>query len=368
MASKKAPPLNWGCILCHGSRAPDSSFVVLPPKSCPFLLIADTNKTTTTLEADLELICDMDGRNCCEAIYNKKPYRAGAVIPNVVLYFRVTFDNETRYYTTGIVTYGKMTYREQSNLFSNDHDLMVSSMSSHDNSIIQQSELWGKRIPFGNIVSLVTSKYPNFGFVGAFCRVSRCDEELPAFLTYKITEETYFESFLDKVSVLENCVSANTYTGYSIVTAQTTSFRLQVTLSKICCDIRIKLSNDNNTISAYDFYAVIEIFHTKRIPLECVETIISSKIKIIYDTLMKLNEQSIIVSNSVKQHKLFLDGLRDFLCVVIKKNFTASYLVKHADTFDKMIIVAEAIATKVPICDNDYEKVLRNLLLTKFLA
>ena len=374
-----------GAICAHGTRSIDNTYVVIPDKIKFVQPIIKEDQLLTwdneINDLDVEFMHNMSERRYAyeNNFFDEKPYLPGHVMKNISLTFKVVFTSGDCY-TTGIITNGNIHNKLLNvNHFQNENDLKNELMRYHDNSIILSDYLWNNNIDLGDILSLITQKNDNIGLIGFFCRQSNIKEEIPKFVTVNIDEDIYHSNFLSKLEALETCVTNNNYEDYCIIDLIDSDIKKNITFAALVSTIKYKLGL-NNTINSFDFHSIIEIYHTKKIPFECI----------IFGIEIKLNEQlyyfntleSAFIENiyELQECEAFHRSLRDNLsqsdrllednitgnnfnrimqniCIIVKHNIK-EYIKRYQTYLDILLIVGDLMISGNIISYNIYRKIL----------
>lgn len=164
----------YGVISAHGVSKPDE-FVVIPPG----ISILPYSKLYNNLEMeagnfskDEHSLIQYEKDRIINFSHNTADiqgthiYNEGDVIPNLYLYFRVTFGEPIpKYYdTTGIVTKGSILPNVVRIIDENEKEIKNNCLFGHDNSIISNDEIWGKTLTLGEVLKLIvnTGKHGNY--------------------------------------------------------------------------------------------------------------------------------------------------------------------------------------------------------------
>ncbi len=354
-------PMIFGAITCHGIETQDGSFVVIPPniELCP-LVASGTSLTGHQLLSDIELYKTSDGRqiltpDCCQI------YKPGYVLRNITLHFKTTFPDSNRCYTTGIMTGRIHETLMELEKFKTDIELRTELMCYHTDAIIPKKELWDTRRDLGDVIKLITNAGKFGRYIGIFCRTTNPKMEcnLPKFLTIKMTDEIYNSNFFTKLELLETCATNKEFPEFSLIGLRPSKLKMRVTFTELCSVIRKKLSI-NNTISTFEFHSVIEIYHAKKIPMECVLFAVDIKFKFLIKQLDTISEDNINFDINfelnITDKKAFKTGLQT-LCVKFRENIVPCIIKYQREAFDKIIFIAEEVVNGQLINKSCYDKI-----------
>ncbi|XWV25703.1 putative orfan [Tupanvirus soda lake] len=363
---KYRPPTFVGIIVAHGCRTDDGSFVVIPPE-LPFLTPLCTEGEDLCMnrqvsDFDFTILDTHDGRKMInKEFFDEKPYEPGFVLKNISLHFKTIWPTLDLGHTTGIITTGKM-HSQMLHLsdFDNDAKLRDELMVSHDKSIYSMEELWDQRKQLGELLRKVVSVGKCGGFFGVFCRgpPEGYEEKLPSFLTISITKDIYYSNFYTKLEELEKCVASRDFSEYKLLGMKESKLKMRITCDVLCSVIRKKL-DFNCTISSFDFHSIVQIYHGKIIPRECVLYSLQIRLDELAKCIRKITITNVNLSNDIKtpNQKKFKTGL-EILC---SKFYTAvdKYIDFHPDTMDIVIFVAEKVVSRKEISLDFYIKILK---------
>jgi len=342
-----------GAVFAHGTEIRE--YVIIPPgmEFCPlagnsqtlFLREILANIDLYRLHADRLLITP-------EAFFQS--FCAGHVITNVKLRFRFTFDEngpDGTCFTTGIVSKGCLhETRMAVSSFRSETCMRDALMAPHDESIIPKDELWNSVMSIGKVLKLITNAGKHGRYLGMFCRdpSSKDVGVLPKFLTVEMTNEIYHSCFFAKLDFLETCARAREFPELSLVGLEYVSkLMMRVVFTELCAIIRMKLNIDN-TISSFEFHSVIEIFHAKRVPLECVMFGLERKLLSLVIGLKTFELRDVVFDAEVViPSPSFVTGLR-LLCIELGANLDI-YIVKHKKRIEQVISAAEKAISGIGI-------------------
>lgn len=350
-----------GAICAHGTRSIDNTYVVIPNK-IKFIqpIIKEDQLLTWDKEInnlDIEFMQNMSGRQYAyeNNFFDEKPYLPGHVMKNISLTFKVVFTTGDCY-TTGIITDGNIHNKLLNiNHFQNENDLKNELMRYHDNSIILSDYLWDNDINLGDILNLITQKKDNIGLIGFFCRRSNIKEEIPNFVTVNIDDDIYHSNFLLKLEEFETCVTNDNYGDYTLIGLIDSDIKKNVTFNALISIIKYKLEL-NNTINSFDFYSVIEIYHTKKIPIECVIFGIEIKLsdQLYYFDMIKSVFIENIYDNITGNNFI---GIMKNIYINVKQNIN-KYIKIYQTYLDILLIGGDIIISGDIISYSIYKKIL----------
>lgn len=347
-----------GVFSAHGVSV--AGFFICP-RGLHIFVLAQKGKALTGIEVfpDIELYSTREMRSLLSGdLYQL--LGPGQVFKNTNLEFRVVFPNSETCFTTGIVTHGR-TLEETlpCSQFSSEQDMMRTLMAPHDDAIIPRDKLWGKEMTIGEMAKLITNVYDNATYIGMFCRTPISEDigRTPKFLTVKMTDNVYSECFFTKLELLETCANDREFPGFSLVGLTESKLKMRVTFTELCAIIRMKL-DINNTISSFEFHSVIEIFHAKRIPLECVMFALDIKLYSLVNRLETLELRNVVfAANVTNPSLLFVTGLR-LLCIKFGANLDAR-IIANEQEIDQVISAAEKAISGMEITKKVHDYIVQ---------
>ncbi|XWV24470.1 putative ORFan [Tupanvirus deep ocean] len=363
---KNKKPTFVGVFAAHGCRTNDGSFVVIPPE-LSFLtpLCSEGDNLCMNRQVsdfDFTVLDTHEGRKMINTeFFDEKPYEPGFVLKNVSLQFKTIWPMLDLGHTTGIITTGKM-HSKMLHLsdFETDTKLRDELMFSHDQNIYPKEELWDKKKNLGDVLRKVVSVGKCGGFFGVFCRglPEGYVEYVPAFFTISLTKEIYYSNFYSKLEELEKCVTTRDFSEYKLVGLKDSKLKMRVTCDVLCSVIRKKL-DFNCTISSFDFHSIVQIYHAKVIPRECVVFSLHLRLEELGKHIRNMTINNVKLSTDIKtpNQKHFKIGL-EILC---SRFYTTieKYLDTHPDTMDIVIFVAEKMISEKEISLEFYTKILK---------
>jgi hypothetical protein len=336
---------NNALFIAHGSTIPD--YVIIPKGVDWFLPITNHGKKMfiKDIEKNHDILQTAESRSYInDDTFDDQKYAPGHVINNAQLIFNCTWSDEIGY-TTGIIT-TKPLHRELIEIHKmTDEKIMKELMYPHDESIVKKSDLWNKKMELGELLRLIASKTKNIKIFGLYCRdiPEGCSLNVPKFLSVKMTSEIYHSDFYLKLDTLIECANQRDFPGYEIYNLEYSKLKMRITVTKLCELIHKKLKTDN-TISSLEFHSVIEIYHAKKFPFDCVVFAIEAKLDELCFGLYSTDPQKLIFDSiSNPTPKKFLAGLLN-ICVKFLKNVEDA-IVKYQENkiFDNVIFTAENV-------------------------
>lgn len=295
-----------GIISAHGRRSIDNTYVVIPHQLDYLLPLApeDTNLKFGKHFCNLDMDCFYSNNDRSliniDNFFETKPYLPGFVLKNITLKFCVEWNNGDCH-DTGIFSTGNFrgSFIKKNN-FKNDSQMQQELMSYHDKDIYPCEQLWRKEKNLGDILYQIIKSKKYGGYIGIFCRgLSQFrTETIPKFVSIDITSDIYYSNFYDKLEEMEICVTERNFTTYSLDIIEPSKLKYRITFDEICREIRNKLTY-SCTISSYDFHSVIQIYHTKIIPIECVTNSFKIKLVKLIECLNKFNLDNIFLEADI---------------------------------------------------------------------
>lgn len=335
----------YGAICAHGLRKMDDSYIVIP-KGIDFLTLPVAEGETLEwakqiTDSDFSVLSTKAGRSFIDPnFFNEKPYYAGFVVKNIDLNFCTEWKDDDICFTTGIITHGKVDENIiDKKIFANDEEMKNYLMRSHDESIYLKDALWRKRKDLGQVLDQIISSGKGGGYYGIFCRSISTGyvEKIPSFFTVKITKEHYYTDFHSLLEKLDNYTTES----FTLDKLHASKLKIRITCSELVNLIKQKLSK-SCIISSFDFHAVIQITHTKLIPIECVIFALESKLLNLSQALCELNKSTIKISSDIENPDVINFGEKiEKLCQLFKKSIHKYLDTKHLDL---IIYIAEKIS------------------------
>jgi hypothetical protein len=355
-----------GVISGHGSRSDENDIVILPKELDWFVpLCAEEKNVGYSQECSLDDLCvleTIEDRHLINTddFFEEKPYFAGHAFYNIAINFHVVWPENDCCHTTGIITTGKIHNQIlKMSSFKTDETLRDELMRAHDEDIIPKSILWKQTMNLGDVFSCIVQSGKLGGFYGMFCRgVSKnYVNNLPKFLTVPLTKEIYYSNFYVKLEELEYCAAVRNFSGYTQIGSSESKLQMRVTVTELCASIREKLKY-NCTISNFDFHAIIQIFHGKSFPKECVMYSMNLKLGRLYNELSKMDVNSIFIEKTIikQSQKEFKLGL-ELLCSKFQTNLE-TYINKYPIQLDTIVFVTEKILAGQKISKRFHTEIL----------
>lgn len=357
-----------GAIVAHGSRSPDSTYVVLPRDGPSFIhCVAQTDTVTNLQDVDTSIIDDVDGRMLHDGAYPDSPkaYMRGAAFKNVELHFHVIFPQISAFYTTGIVTSKKMMKRLAAIDGRCDGSIMPLAMDAHDDRIIPKDDLWNKTKHLGEVINILRSAGKLNGFIGVFCRAVDPKERAPGFSTVKIDEKIYHESFLDKLDFIEGLQKDHNFTQLTSPCPNISATKYSITISQLSRIMRMSLA-DNNTVSSFMFHSVIEIYHAHIVPKECVLMATEILFNGFLQSLRNMKSSNIRIQVDSPNIDLLIRGVSYVITQWFIRQESAGTVWEHIEAamaryalaFDNITIIVNRIVTSREISKELYNNVM----------
>ncbi len=171
-----------------------------------------------------------------------------------------------------------------------------------------------------------------------------------------MAREIYYSNFYTKLEVLEKCVSVKNFESYKLEQVKDSKLKMRVTFDEICRSIRRKLLF-GCTISSFEFHSIIQIYHARIIPKECVLNAMETKLARLCAQLKDMSDLDIILSTGIRHPNInhFRLGLSMLCC---KFRIRSNKLVDtHPDSMDIIVFVSEKTVTGEEISLQFYDKI-----------
>lgn len=355
----------FGGIFAHGGRF-DNDFVIIPRGIRLWPLVDEGYNLewqNQIGQLDFDIMEDHLGRSYInKEFFGTKIFESGDCIPNITLDFCVTFKSGNGH-TTGVVT-NKKIHREFVELdeFDSDNELMNELMKPHDESIIPKKKLWKKQMKLGEVLKLIVDAKKFGTYYGIFCRsvASNLPAEIPSYLSIKKDDKFFHSSFEERLNLLETRTKNKDFNDFVFKenSLKFSKLKMRITFSVLTHIIRLKL-RVNNTMSNLDFYSVIEICETKKVPVECVQLCVDFKLNELVKNLDMVDLSCVVIETKT----IMIDTLKfKFKMVLIDlckklRLKLSTCLIEFQDEIDLIIFVCEKIINKEKISTNFYNKI-----------
>lgn len=352
-----------GVISAHGCLCLDNSYIIIPPE-LDYILPLSAENTNLSFDKgisnlDMECLYSKNERALINIsdFFETKPYLPGYVMKNVTLVFCVEWDDGDCH-DTGIFTTGNFrgNFKKKKHFEHDDH-MQQELMLYHDKDIYSNKELWRKKKKLGEILDQIVKSGKTGGYIGVFCRgPSRYHiDSIPKFVTIDLSPEIYYSNFYHKLEEMESCVAKRNFYSYTMDIIKPSKLKSRITFDEICKEIRQKLTH-GCTISSYNFHSVVQIYHSKIIPIECILQSLQIKFQKLTDFYRNFDNEKILLEADIVK-SLF----KKILLHLYKKIQSKLYMLamSHPDQLDIVIYVSEKILEGITITKHHSNDIMK---------